>query len=208
MQHRDPASSHDLTVLLSEASGGNVEALNRLFPIVYDELRRLAGNQLRGEREGHTLNTTALVHEAYVRLAAQSRVEWQNRAHFYGVAAQAMRRILVNYAEARRAGKRGGGAAHVTLEDAGIALTDRELDDVLAVHQALERLRAFNERGADIIAYRFFGGLTHEEIADVMGTSEVTVRRAWTASRSWLRRELRDVAPSADATLAALAASP
>ena len=107
MQSRDPASGHELTVLLSQASGGNVEALNRLFPIVYDELRRLAGQQLRGEREGHTLNTTALVHEAYVRLAAQSRVEWQNRAHFYGVAAQAMRRILVNYAEARRAGKRG-----------------------------------------------------------------------------------------------------
>jgi len=202
----DSAPGHELTALLSQASGGNVDALNRLFPFVYDELRRVANRQLRGEREGHTLNTTALVHEAYVRLAGQSRVEWQNRAHFYGVAAQAMRRILVNYAESRRAGKRGGGAAHVTLEEAGLTLTDREVDDVLAVHEALERLREFNERGAEIVAYRFFGGLTHEEIAEVLGTSEVTVRRSWSAARSWLRRELRDVAPSADATLTAMAA--
>lgn len=202
MTHANPGN--ELTLLLSEASGGNVDALNRLFPYVYEELHQLAGRQRRGEREGHTLNTTALVHEAYVRLAAQNRVEWQNRAHFYGIAAQAMRRILVNYAEMRRAGKRGAGAVHVSLEDAGLSLTDQELEDVLAVHQALERLREFNERGADVIAYRFFGGLTHEEIADVLGISEVSVRRSWTAARSWLRRELRDVAPSFDATLTAM----
>jgi RNA polymerase sigma factor (TIGR02999 family) len=188
----EETTEDQLAGLLAQASHGNVEALNRLFPLVYEELRRLARQQLRSERPDHTLNTTALVHEAYLRLAGQNRVAWQNRAHFYAIAAQAMRRVLVNYSEMRRAGKRGSGAAHVPLEEAGLALTERQIDEVLAIDQALTRLRTFSERGADVVTYRVFGGLTHDEIAVAMGTTVITVRRAWTASKSWLRRELRE----------------
>jgi RNA polymerase sigma factor (TIGR02999 family) len=189
----DPPSPPDrLTALLAQASGGNVDALNELFPLVYDELRRVARSRLRAERGDHTLNTTALVHEAYIKLVGQNRVQWQNRAHFYAVASRAMRRILINYAEARRAGKRGGGALHVVLADSELAFTDDQLDDFMALEEALERLKAFSPRGADVVTYRFFGGLTHDEIAHVMGTSAVTVRRAWTSAKSWLRRELHD----------------
>jgi RNA polymerase sigma factor (TIGR02999 family) len=187
-----PLSEPYLTQLLAEASGGNTDALNRLFPLVYEELRRVAHGRLRAERAGHTLNTTALVHEAYIRLVGQSRVQWQDRAHFFAVAATAMRRILINYAQMRRAAKRGGGAANVGFDDVAILLDDRDVDELLALDEALQRLKAFNERGADVIAYRFFGGLTHDEIAEVMGTSTVTVRRAWTAAKSWLHRELHD----------------
>jgi RNA polymerase sigma factor (TIGR02999 family) len=187
-----PAAELDaLTELLAEASGGNSEALNRLFPLVYEELRRLAEIQLRSERPGHTLNATALVHEAYLKLIDQTRVEWQNRAHFFAIASRAMRRILINYAEMRKAEKRGGGAVHVALDEAGVALSDAQLDDLLALDQALDRLRTFNPRGADVVVCRFFGGLSWEEIADVVGMSPVTVRRAWLAAKSWLHRELQ-----------------
>lgn len=128
-----------ITQLLAEASGGNVEALNRLFPLVYEELRRIAHGRLRNERQGHTLNTTALVHEAYLKLVDQDRVEWQNRAHFYAVSSRAMRRILVNYAEAKRAAKRGGGAHQVPLEEAGIVIEEARLEELLAVDSALKR---------------------------------------------------------------------
>lgn len=188
----DPAA---ITRLLDEASGGNVEALNRLLPLVYDELRGLARARLRGERPGHTLDTTALVHEAYIKLVDQTRVEWRGRAHFYGVASEAMRRILVNYAEARNAQKRGGDAVVVPLEDADLSMTDPEVEELLALDRALTRLREFNERGADVVVYRFFGGLTYDEIADVIGTSAVTARRAWTVAKSWLHRELRETVP-------------
>jgi RNA polymerase sigma factor (TIGR02999 family) len=184
--------SERLTLILARASNGNVDALNELFPLVYDELRRLARSHLRGERSDHTLNTTALVHEAYLRLVGQDRVEWQNRAHFHAVASQAMRRILINYAEARRARKRGGGRVQVTLEAAGLVIPDARLDELLALDQALDRLKSFNARGADVVVYRFFGGLTYDEIAHVLGTSTVSVRRAWSSAKSWLRRELRD----------------
>ena len=190
IRSQNPSLDH-LTELLSDASGGNVEALNRLFPLVYEELRRLASSRLRHEREGHTLNTTALVHEAYMKLVDQDRVRWQNRAHFYAIAARAMRRILVNHAEARNAIKRGGGAEHVALSHEGIPTQGLDLAEVLALDAALERLKDFNPRGAEVVSFRFFGGLTYDEIAEVMGTSAVTVRRAWTAARSWLRRELR-----------------
>ena len=182
--------SGDVTRLLAEASGGNVEALNDLFPLVYDELRRIAHQRLRRERPGHTLSTTALVHEAYLKLAEQKRVEWQSRAHFYAVASHAMRRILVNYAEARRAGKRGGGAEHVPLEEALVALDDAQLDELLAIDEALDRLKAFNPRGAEVVVHRFFGGLGHEDIAEALGVSVVTVRRSWTVAKAWLRKEL------------------
>jgi RNA polymerase sigma factor (TIGR02999 family) len=187
-----PRPDSRLTQLLAEASGGDTDALNRLFPLVYEELRRVAHGRLRAERSGHTLNTTALVHEAYIRLVGQSRVQWQDRAHFFAVAATAMRRILINYAEMRRAAKRGGGAANAAFDDGAILLDDRDVDELLALDEALHRLKAFNERGAEVIAYRFFGGLTHDEVAEVMGTSTVTVRRAWSAAKSWLHRELHD----------------
>lgn len=188
----DPRAAEDpaVTELLAEASGGNVEALNRLVPLVYDELRKIAHAQLRRERPGHTLNTTALVHEAYLKLVDQDRVEWRDRAHFYGVAAQAMRRILVNYAEARRAQKRGGDAEHVLLDESLVALDDGEIDEILALDQALTRLEEFNPRGARVVEYRFFAGLQHDEVAEILDVSAVTVRRAWGAAKSWLRREL------------------
>ena len=179
-----------LAALLEEASGGNVDALNRLFPIVYDELRHLARNQLRSEREGHTLNTTALVHEAYVKLVDQRQVQWRNRSHFYAIASRAMRRILLNYARMRRAGKRGRNPERVHLEDAGLVVSDDRLDDLLALDEALDRLHEFNPRGADVVVYRFFGGLSHEDIAEATGTSVMTVRRDWAAARTWLHREL------------------
>jgi RNA polymerase sigma factor (TIGR02999 family) len=184
-----------VTQLLAAASDGNVEALNQLFPLVYRELLGLARNRLRAERRGHTLNTTALVHEAYLKLVEQKHVAWQNRAHFYAIASRAMRRILINYAEMRRAGKRGGGAVPIALEDAGIVFADHQIDELLALDQALGRLKEFNPRGAEVVEQRFFGGLTFEEIAEVLGTSVVTVRRSWSTAKSWLRRELRDSIP-------------
>ncbi|MGH7555499.1 MAG: sigma-70 family RNA polymerase sigma factor [Longimicrobiales bacterium] len=189
------ADSEALTELLAQASGGNSDALNRLFPLVYEELKRVAMAQLRSEREGHTLNATALVHEVYLKLIDQTRVEWQNRAHFFAIASRAMRRILVNYAEMKKAEKRGGGAVHVALDEAGVVLTDPQLEDLLALDQALERLRTFNPRGAEVVVCRFFGGLSWEEIADVVGMSPVTVRRAWVAAKSWLHRELAGASP-------------
>lgn len=180
----------EVTRLLAQASGGNVEALNRLFPLVYEELRRIAHRRMRGERAGHTLNTTALVHETYLKLIGQERVEWRERGHFYAVASEAMRRILVNYAHERRAGKRGGDLVRVPLDDALGVLGDEQLDELVAIDEALTRLKAFNPRGADVIVYRFFGGFDHEEIAGIMNVSPVTVRRAWVASKAWLRGEL------------------
>ena len=185
-----------MTALLTEAHNGNVEALNRLLPLVYDELKSLAKSRLRLERQGHTLNATALVHEAYVRLAGQERVKWQGRSHFFAIAAQAMRRILINYAEARNAGKRGGKSPHMSIDEAKAEdealLSIEQAADLLELHDALERLEEFNPRGAEVVQYRFFGGLSHEEIGEVMGISGITVRRAWTVAKAWLRRELGD----------------
>lgn len=191
-EHVPPPETERLTELLEAASDGNVEALNRLFPLVYDELRRVAHGRLRDEREGHTLNTTALVHEAYLKLVDQTRVRWQSRAHFFAVASQAMRRILINYAVMRRAAKRGGGAVQVSLDALPIAMPDSRWDELLAIDAALERLKSLNERSADVVVYRFFGGLSYDEIAVVLGTSTITVRRAWSMARSWLHRELRE----------------
>ncbi len=179
----------EVTALLAQASGGDRAAFDRLLPSVYNELRQLAGARLRFERHGHTLNATALVHEAYFRLVGQERVEWQGRAHFFAIASQAMRRILINYAEARNAQKRGGGAPHVDL-DAAEAMPEEQATELLALDEALKELERFNERGARVVEYRFFGGLTHDEIAEAMGLSEVTVRRAWRSARAWLRDTL------------------
>jgi RNA polymerase sigma factor (TIGR02999 family) len=190
-----PPEDIDLTQLLVRATGGGREALDAVFPVVYDELKELARAKLRMEREGHTLNATGLVHEAYLKLADQDRVTWQSRVHFFAVASLAMRRILVSYARSRKTGKRAGRSASLPLASAehlatGDVFGEEEADDLLALDEALERLGSFNPKGADVVQYRFFGGLAHREIAEVMGVSEVTVRRRWAAAKAWLRSEL------------------
>ncbi len=165
--------------------------MDELFTLVYAELRRIAGRQLRGERANHTLCTTALVHEAWVELAKLERIRWQSRAHFLALAAQAMRRVLIDYAVARRSQKRGGGRTPETLEDdALIAVTERP-DEFIALDEALQRLATINERHARIVECRFFGGMSVEETADVLETSPATVKRDWAVARAWLNRELR-----------------
>lgn len=192
----DAPGESPVTRLLHDASHGNRQAFDELLPLVYDELRRVAQNQMSRERDDHTLSATALVHEAYVKLVAQDRVAWAGRSHFFAIAAQAMRRVLVTYAEARRAAKRGGGVRPLSLDDPArlppeaAGLTATQAEDVLDLDDALHRLAEFNPRGAQVVEYRFFGGLAHGDIAEVLGVSEVTVRRAWTAARAWLRREL------------------
>lgn len=181
----------DVTLLLAELTGGNAQVVNALLPLIYDELHRVADIQLRGERRDHTLNATALVHEAYLKLVDQSRVTWQNRAHFLGVAAQAMRRILINYAEGRRAQKRGGDLVATTFDD-DLVPRDARADELLDLDEALTRLRAVSPRQASIVEYRFFGGLTHDEIAEVLRVSVPTVQRDWRMARAWLAGELED----------------
>ena len=191
---RDAVPVQTVTRLLMEARGGNTEALNQLMPLVYEELRALASEKLRFERSGHTLGPTALVHEAYFRLVDQREVQWQSRAHFFALAAQAMRRILINHAEKRQAAKRGGTAQkvplHDLLDDEKMGAWPAQAESILAIDAALARLAQFNARGAQVVEYRFFGGLKYEEIAEVMGLSVITVRRAWSAAQAWLRREL------------------
>jgi RNA polymerase sigma factor (TIGR02999 family) len=179
----------EITRLLGQLSGGNEAVVNALMPLVYDELRAMAERQLRRERSDHTLSATALVHEAYLKLVDQSRVTWQNRAHFYAIAAQAMRRILINYAERRVAAKRGGGQIRVTLTD-GIEGPEQRAEDLVALDRALDRLAELDARQSKVVEMRFFAGLTHEEIAEVLGVSVPTVRRDWRMARAWLSREL------------------
>jgi RNA polymerase sigma factor (TIGR02999 family) len=182
---------HTVTEMLVEWSdSGNREALDKLMPIVYDELHRQAARYLRHEREGHTLQTTALVHEAYVRLIGQAEVRWQNRAHFFGIAAEMMRRILVDHARKRHAAKRGGEAVRVTLNEALKASEEQSLD-LVAVDEALTRLARIDPQQARVVELRFFGGLDVEETAEVLGISERTVKRDWSVAKAWIRRELR-----------------
>lgn len=190
--------SGEITGLLQQAAFGNKEAFDRLLPLVYDELRRVAHGRLRFEREGHTLNTTAVVHETYLKLVGETRVEWRSRGHFFAVASEAMRRILVDYARHRAAEKRGGNASRVELSSVDDLLppdalfTHDQAAELIALDDALKRLALFNPDGALIVQYRFYGGLSTEEIADLLGNSERSVRRAWTVARAWLRRELDD----------------
>lgn len=179
----------EVTQLLVAASKGDRKALDEMLPFVYAELRRLADGYLRDERRDHTLQPTALVHEAYLRLINQREVDWRNRAHFIGVAAQMMRRILVNHAAAKKAEKRGGDAEKVTLDRAVEFMEERNLD-VLQVDLALSRLAGVDERKARVVELRFFGGLTTEEIAQVLDVSVATIERDYVFARAWLRREL------------------
>ncbi|MEO8199876.1 MAG: sigma-70 family RNA polymerase sigma factor [Gemmatimonadota bacterium] len=164
-------------------------ALDGLVPIVYDELRRIAHRQLRGERSDLTLDTTALVHEAYLKLSQLDRIQWRDRSHFLAAAAGAMRRILVDYAVSRKTRKRGGAPQRVPLDEI-IVLADARGEELLALDQALERLARESDRAARIVEWRFFGGMTNEEIAGVLGISVATVKREWTLARAWLNREL------------------
>jgi len=178
-----------ITQLLGKLQDGDSRAVDRLLPLVYDQMRAMAGKQLRFERKDHTLNATALVHEAYLKLVDQSRVQWQNRAHFLAIAAQAMRRILINYANARRAEKRGGGEPVVTFNEE-LFQQDAKADDLIALDAALDKLKELNERQAKVVEFRFFGGLTQEEIAEVLKVSSPTVQRDWRLARAWLSKEL------------------
>jgi RNA polymerase sigma-70 factor (ECF subfamily) len=180
---------HEVTQILHDWSGGDVNAPERLMPFVYDELRRLARAFLSRERDSHTLQPTALVNEAYLRLVDQTRVNWQNRAHFYGIASSMMRRVLIDHARARASGKRGGAAIHFSLEDIQIPLEERAAGFV-ALDEALKTLELMDQRKCKVVEMRFFGGLSDEEIAEVLGVTTRTVQRDWTKARLWLYREL------------------
>src|SRR2546428_40297 len=176
--------------MLHDWSNGDREVRDKLIPIVYEELRRQASRYLQRERQGHTLQTTALVHEAYVRLIDQAGVRWQNRAHFFGIAAEMMRRIVVDHARKRRAVKRGGDALKLTLNEAVNSAGERNLD-LIAVDEALTKLAALDQQQARVVELRFFGGLNVEETAEVLSVSTRTVKRDWSVAKAWIRRELR-----------------
>ena len=185
------ASQQRVTELLAQWSHGDDAALAELTPLVYEELRRLAHHHMGGERPDHTLQTTALVNEAYLRLAGQTNPSWQNRAHFFALAARAMRQILVNYAKSYRAQKRGGGAIKVELDEAAI-VSPEQSKAIVDLNEALERLGTLDSRKARVVELKYFGGLNHGEIAEVMKISTVTVRRDWVFARAWLYTELHD----------------
>ena len=185
-------SPSDVTALLIQWSHGDEAALERLLPLVYEECRRIASRQLRREDRDHTLDPTALVHEAYLRLVDQRRASWENRAQFFGVVGQVMRRILVDYARARSAKKRGGAAVLVSLDVAAEPSDDARVADVLAIDAALERLAARDPDQVRIIELRFFAGLTVEETARILGRSPRTIKREWSLAKAWLYRELQE----------------
>jgi RNA polymerase sigma factor (TIGR02999 family) len=181
----------DVTRALVALSAGDSAAMDRLLPLVYDHLRRVAERELRRERAGHTLSPTALVHEAYLKLVQLDRITWEGRAHFFGAAASAMRRILISYARMHKAEKRGSGAERVPIEDVVLAARDRPAD-LLALDEALTRLAAAHPRQAQVVELRFFAGMEIEAVADALGVSAPTIKRDWTAARAWLNRELTE----------------
>ena len=184
-------AERDITSMLNDAGPGNAAARDALLEAVYDEIRALAEGKLRQERAGHTLQPTALVHEAYLKLVDQTRVNWQGRTHFLAVAAQAMRRILIDHARRREREKRGGSWRRVTLYDAFALRTDHDLD-VVALHEALEKMARLDARQAKVVELRLFGGLTAEETARMLDVSTRTVDRDWKMGQAWLRRELSE----------------
>lgn len=181
----------DVTSLLNKLAAGDQEAAAQLVPLVYEELRHLAARRLRQERPDHTLQATALVHEAYVKLAAQRDAKWQNRAQFFGVAAQVMRRILVDYARGQQRIRRGGKQQKVSLDDVLLVSPERT-EEVLSVHESLSRLEKLDARQARIVELRYFGGLTVEEIAEVVGLSSKTVMRELNVAKAWLYGDLKE----------------
>lgn len=183
-------NSQNITRMLKDWGGGSHEALEQLLPVVYDELHRQASRYLRRERSDHTLQTTALIHEAYLKLIDQKDVEWQNRAHFFGIAAQAMRRILVDYARTKKREKRGGNDVKLQLDEAINVSADQRHIDLVALDEALDRLTALDERQARIVELRYFSGMTTDETAEVLGISPATVRRDWDMAKAWLHKQL------------------
>jgi len=182
-------TSGQVTQLLVAWGKGDEVARGQLMTLVYEELHRLAHRYMTRESPGHTLQTSALVNEAFVRLVDQKNVRWQNRAHFFGIAAQMMRRILVDYARSRSSEKRGAGAPALTLDE-GLIVSDERSAEVVAVHEALEQLSKLDPRKEQVVELRFFGGLSIEETAEVLGVSPGTVMRDWTLAKAWLRREM------------------
>ena len=184
-------SQQRVTELLAHWSDGDDAALAELTPLVYEELRHLAHHFMEGQRPDHTLQTTALVNEAYLRLADQTNPRWQNRAHFFAVAARAMRQILVSYARGQRSQKRGGGALKVELDEVAV-VSPEESKEIVDLHEALERLTTLDSRKAQVVELKYFGGLNYDEMAEVLKISRVTVRRDWEFARAWLHTELHD----------------
>jgi RNA polymerase sigma factor (TIGR02999 family) len=184
-----PPTRKTTTAVLKAISAGDREAVDELMPLVYEDFHRLAESFLRREREGHTLQPTALVNEAFLKLVDQKQVDWKGRTHFLAIGAQAMRRVLVDHARRRRRSKRGGEVQRIALE-ADLAVSPSREEDVLAVNEALDKLEELDPRQARIVEYRFFGGLNVEEVTEVLGVSKRTVEADWTMVRAWLRREL------------------
>ena len=178
-------SPHRVTQLLQQWSEGDNAALTELTPLVYEELHRIAHHFMEGQRPNHTLQTTALVNEAYLRLADQSNPNWKSRAHFFAVAARAMRQILVSYARSDRAQKRGGGGARIELDESAI-LSPEQSKEIVDLHEAIERLGTLDSRKAQVVELKYFGGLNYDEIAEVLKIARITVRRDWEFARLWL----------------------
>ena len=185
-------SQQRVTDLLVQWSRGDDAALAQLTPLVYEELRRVAHHHLSGQRPDHTLQTTALVNEAYLRLADQTNPSWQSRAHFFAVAARAMRQILVSYARSQRSQKRGGGALKMDLDEAAL-VSPEESTEIVDLHEALEQLSTLDSRKAQVVELKYFGGLNYDEIAEVLKIARITVRRDWEFARLWLYTELHNV---------------
>lgn len=185
------AEEHSVAKLLSEVADGDQNAANQLMPLVYERLRMLANKLIGKESPGNTLQPTALVNEAYLRMVGQTRVEWKGKTHFFAIGAKMMRRILVDHARSKHRIKRGGGMHRIELTDE-LSVSRRRDEDVLAIEEAIEKLSRLDPRQAQIVELRFFGGLTVEEVAEVLGVSKRTVEGEWTILRAWLRRELAD----------------
>lgn len=184
-------SADNLTGLLIEWGQGNKAALDKLTPLVYEEIRRIAHRYMQSEREGHTLQTTALVNEAYLRLADQQKIEWQNRAHFFAVTAKVMRHILIDHARRRHYAKRGGEAHQVALEE-GVSMSQPRAAELVALDEALNELARLDPRKSQVVELRYFGGLSLEETAKVLEVAPITVRRDWRAAKAWLYRRMMD----------------
>ena len=180
----------NVTLLLAQVREGKREAADQLIPLIYNELRRMAAACLQRERPGHTLQATALVHEAYIKLAGGQQVPWQNRAHFFAIAAHSMRQVLLDHARRRHAGKRGGANAQKVEIDGELFIDENKLEDVIAVDEALQRLEKIDPRQSQLVELRFFAGLDVEQAAEVMGVSTTTIKREWRSARAWLHGEL------------------